>query len=74
MLLSDLPLGKKAKIKHLLSVDLRLKMIEMGLYEGVEVVKELETLAYGPMAFWVDNYLLSLRFSEAKMVEIEMVD
>ena len=49
-------------------------MIEMGLCEGVEVVKELETLAHGPMAFWVDNYLLSLRFSEAKMVEIELVD
>lgn len=73
MLLSDLPLGKKGKIKHLINADLRLKMIEMGLYEGVEIVKELETLAHGPMAFWVDNYLLSLRFSEAKMVEIELV-
>jgi Fe2+ transport system protein FeoA len=74
MLLSELPLGKKAKIKQLTCTDLRLKMIEMGLYEGVEVVKELETLAKGPMAFWVNDYLLSLRYSEAKMVEIELID
>lgn len=74
MLLSALPVGKKAIIIKLSDSDLKLKMMEMGLCEGELIYKQFETLAQGPMAFWVSGYLLSLRVDEANLVEIELVD
>lgn len=71
-LLSDLPIGGRAKVIGVAGTDsVGVRLLEMGLIPGVEV-RLLGTAPLGdPLEFELRGYRLSLRRSEAARVEVE---
>jgi ferrous iron transport protein A len=71
-LLSDLPIGGRAKVVGVSGTDgVGVRLLEMGLIPGVEV-RLLGTAPLGdPMEFELRGYRLSLRRSEASRVEVQ---
>jgi ferrous iron transport protein A len=69
--LAQVPLHKKTRILGIMESELKPKLLEMGLYPG----KELEVLfraPFGdPIAIDVCGYTLSMRLSEANLIEVE---
>jgi len=70
--LSELPVGKSARVVSVSGADeVSCRLMEMGLTPGVDV-KVLGTAPWGdPIEIELRNYRLSLRKSEAALVEIE---
>lgn len=73
MLLSDLPLHRSCRVIGVSgSGDVSCRLLEMGFTPGVEV-KVLGTAPFGdPIEVELRHYRLSLRKSEAALVEIEI--
>ncbi len=71
-LLSELAVGRSARVVGVLGDgDVSCRLLEMGLTPGVEV-KVLGTAPWGdPLELEVRSYRLSLRRSEAGLVEID---
>jgi ferrous iron transport protein A len=71
-LLSDLPIGGRAKVVNVSSTDgIGVRLLEMGLVPGVEV-QLLGTAPLGdPLEFELRGYRLSLRKAEAARVEVQ---
>jgi len=71
-LLSELPIGGRAKVVNVSSTDgIGVRLLEMGLIPGVEV-QLLGTAPLGdPLEFELRGYRLSLRKAEAARVEIQ---
>lgn len=69
--LAQIPLHKKTRVLGIMESELKPKLLEMGLYPG----KELEVLfraPFGdPIAIDVCGYTLSMRLSEANLIEVE---
>jgi ferrous iron transport protein A len=69
--LAQVPLHKKTRVLGIMESELKPKLLEMGLYPG----KELEVLfraPFGdPIAIDVCGYTLSMRLSEANLIEVE---
>lgn len=73
-LLSDIENGKEVNVISIASSILRVKLLEMGLLEG-EAVRVLFRAPFGdPIAIDVNGYVLSLRLSEARLVEVREKD
>jgi Fe2+ transport system protein FeoA len=69
--LSKINIGQLVRVASITQGDLQVKLTEMGLYQGKEV-KVLFKAPFGdPIAVDVDGYVLSLRKSEADLVQIE---
>lgn len=66
--------GTKCKI---LSVDakdaLRTKLLDMGFIAGASLEVVREAPLYDPMELKIHRYLLSLRKSEAHLVQVELI-
>ncbi len=66
--------GQKAKIKKLHTKGkLLYKLLDMGFINNVEVEIIREAPLFDPMQLKLHNYHLSIRRSEAKLIEIEEV-
>nr|WP_294859207.1 FeoA family protein [uncultured Fluviicola sp.] len=69
--LAHVPLHKKTRVLGIMESELKPKLLEMGLYPG----KQLEVLfraPFGdPIAVDVCGYTLSMRLSEANLIEVE---
>jgi ferrous iron transport protein A len=65
--------GQQAKIRRLMgSGPIRRRLMDMGVIKGVEITM-IKTAPLGdPVAYRLLGYQLSLRKSEARMVEIEV--
>ncbi|MBE6602881.1 MAG: ferrous iron transport protein A [Ruminococcaceae bacterium] len=70
--LGDVAVGKTAKVVRLHGEGaMRRRIMDMGLTKGVEVkVRKLAPLG-DPMELTVRGYELSLRRTDAKMIEVE---
>lgn len=70
--LDSLSKGQKAKIKKLNATGKLLhKLLDMGFVKNVEIEVIREAPLYDPMEIKLHEYYLTLRKSEAKLVEIE---
>lgn len=64
--------GEKAKIKKLNAKGKLLhKLLDMGFVNNVEIEVIREAPLYDPMQLKLHNYHLSVRKSEARLIEIE---
>jgi Fe2+ transport system protein FeoA len=69
--LSKLPLHQKATVTGIAESELKPKLLEMGLYAGKEVEVLFRAPFGDPIAVDVSGYILSMRLSEAKLIEVE---
>ena len=71
MKLSELQIGKKAIVVKVLGRGaFRKRIIEMGFVRGQEVVAELNAPLRDPIKFKIMDYEVSLRRSEANLIEV----
>ncbi|MBN2964403.1 ferrous iron transport protein A [Sulfurospirillum sp. T05] len=74
MCLDELASGTLCRIIKVHAHDaLKYKLLDMGFVSGAQVSVVREAPLYDPMELKIHNYLLSLRKSEAKLVEVELV-
>lgn len=75
MLLSELTVGTRARIKHFLEGDksYRHKLLSLGLLRGTEVLLERKAPLGDPLQIRVRGFSLSLRKEEARMIAIEQL-
>jgi ferrous iron transport protein A len=72
LLLSDLPIGGRAKVINVSSTDgVGVRLLEMGLIPGVEVQLLGAAPLGDPLEFELRGYRLSLRKAEAARVEVQ---
>ncbi len=72
MLLSELAVGKKGRVKRLLDHnELSSRLLEMGLVKGAEFEVLRRAPLGDPLEIKLRGFLLSLRLSEADAVEVE---
>jgi ferrous iron transport protein A len=72
MNLDELESGSLCKIVKIHANDaLKYKLLDMGFVAGAQVSVVREAPLYDPMELKIHNYLLSLRKSEAQLVEVE---
>ncbi|MCC6383778.1 MAG: ferrous iron transport protein A [Bacteroidia bacterium] len=73
MTLAEVKPGQQCVIKSYSDQWLKLKLMEMGCLPG-ELIKVIRLAPPGdPMAISVSNYVLAIRISEAKTVEVELI-
>lgn len=66
--------GKKYKIKNI-NANGRLfyKLLDMGFITGATMEVVREAPLYDPMELKIHNYLITLRKSEARLIEVENI-
>lgn len=69
--LAQLPLHEKAKVVGIVDSQLKPKLLEMGLYAGKEVEVLFKAPFGDPIAVDISGYTLSMRLSEAHLIEVE---
>ena len=66
--------GQKCKIEKMHGKGkLMHKLLDMGFVNGAEIEVLREAPLYDPMELKIQNYLISLRKSEAKILEVEIL-
>ncbi len=66
--------GQKCKIKRMHGKGkLMHKLLDMGFVNGTNIEVLREAPFYDPMELKIQNYLISLRKSEAKNLEVELI-
>ncbi|MBQ3834782.1 MAG: ferrous iron transport protein A [Elusimicrobia bacterium] len=73
MVLSDLKLDQKAKVKKITTTDpvLTKKLLSMGVLKGVEVTVTKKSVLGDPIEVSIRGYNLSLRKDEAKQIVVD---
>lgn len=72
--LDEVKKGDKVKILKLNAKGkLLYKLLDMGFVKGTSIEVLREAPLYDPMELKIHNYNLTLRKSEAKLIEIEMI-
>lgn len=69
--LAQVPLNQKTKILGIVESELKPKLLEMGLYAGKEVEVLFKAPFGDPIAVDISGYVLSMRLSEAILIEVE---
>ncbi|WP_294670681.1 FeoA family protein [uncultured Fluviicola sp.] len=69
--LAQLPLHQKARVLGISESELKPKLLEMGLYPGKEVEVLFKAPFGDPIAVDISGYTLSMRLSEANLIEVE---
>jgi len=72
MNLSQLKSGQKATIKQVKDMELSLKLFEMGVLPGEQVLLENVAPFGDPIAVMIGEYKLCLRLRDAANIEIEL--
>lgn len=66
--------GKKYKIRNINAKGkLFYKLLDMGFIDGATIEVVREAPLYDPMELKIHNYLITLRKSEAKLIEVENI-
>ena len=70
--LSTLPLGKKCKVKNLISEGLiRRRMLDLGLIDGTEVESLQKSPSGDSVAYLIRGAVIALRSEVASMILVE---
>jgi len=69
--LAQLPLHQKSRVLGIAESELKPKLLEMGLYPGKEVEVLFKAPFGDPIAVDISGYTLSMRLSEANLIEVE---
>lgn len=69
--LAQVPLHQKTTISGIAESELKPKLLEMGLYAGKEVEILFRAPFGDPIAVDVSGYTLSMRLSEAALIQVE---
>lgn len=73
MELTALKAGQKGVVKGLFTKDISSKLTDLGVVEG-QLIKFLYKAPFGgPIAYEIGSYVLALRPSEAKLIDVEIV-
>ena len=70
--LAQIPLHEKTKVLGIVESELKPKLLEMGLYPGKEVEVLFKAPFGDPIAIRVGEYKMSLRMSDAVMVDVNL--
>ncbi|AFL68909.1 FeoA family protein [Sulfurospirillum barnesii] len=74
MHLGELRKGQKCKLITIHSMGkLKQKLLDMGFIFGASIEVVREAPLYDPMELRIQNYLVSLRRSEASLLEVEVL-
>lgn len=73
MTLKDIKPGEKCRITSINSNNLRKRIIDMGLTTGTSVFVKKTAPLGDPMEILVRGYFLTLRKTEARMIEVERI-
>ncbi len=74
MRLDCLKVGQRCKIiKIHIQGKLMHKLLDMGFVNGASIEVVREAPLYDPMELKIHDYLISLRKSEAKILEVELI-
>ena len=71
--LSELKLGQKAVIKSFGTLEIHLKLMEMGCLPGEEISVEQVAPLGDPVSVSVAGYTLSLRLDEAEHIIVDSI-
>ena len=71
--LAELKVGENALVKNIQKSSLRSKLIELGLTENTTISVKFQAPFGDPIAIDVKGYLLSLRKSEAALINVETI-
>ncbi|MGZ8558378.1 MAG: FeoA family protein [Chitinophagaceae bacterium] len=71
--LSELKLGQKAIIKSFGTLEIHLKLMEMGCLPGEEISVEQVAPLGDPVSVSVAGYTLSLRLDEAEHIIVDSI-
>ena len=72
--LADLPIAHKAIIQDYASDDMPVKLLEMGLLPGNEVLVKGQAAFNGALHIQVGHYNLALRLDEAAHILVDQVE
>ena len=72
--LSELRPGQKGIIERVNSIDLELKLMEMGCLPGEAISMEQIAPLGDPVSVQVSGYRLSLRMDEAQYILVDIID
>jgi Fe2+ transport system protein FeoA len=72
MKLSEIGIGKSAKISSIIEDEIYLKLMEMGCLPGETITVEKVAPLGDPISVKVSGYLLSLRLNEAEKILVEI--
>jgi ferrous iron transport protein A len=74
MCLSYIKKGQKCRLVNINGEGkLKQKLLDMGFIFGADIEVIREAPLYDPMELKIHNYLISLRKSEANLLEVELV-
>lgn len=72
MCLSEILNGQRCRVKSINAREKLLnKLLDMGFIQGAVIDVVREAPLYDPMELRIHNYLISLRKSEASLIEVE---
>lgn len=72
MCLSEIKSGASCRVKSINAREKLLnKLLDMGFIQGAVISVVREAPLYDPMELRIHNYLISLRKSEAALIEVE---
>ncbi|TSJ46370.1 FeoA family protein [Fluviicola chungangensis] len=69
--LAQIPMHKKMTVLGIAEGELKPKLLEMGLYPGKQVEVLFKAPFGDPIAVDISGYTLSMRLSEANLIEVE---
>jgi ferrous iron transport protein A len=73
MRLNTLKKGQKATVKEILSKDFSTKLIGLGVVKGQQIESLYKAPFGGPIAYQIGSYVLALRPSEAKLIDVDIL-
>jgi ferrous iron transport protein A len=71
MTADTIQIDKHYKIHSLNDNEFTHRLVEMGCIKGTNITKVFQAPLGDPMAYQVDNFVLSLRIEEAKTIIVE---
>ena len=74
MLLADIKKGQRAEIIEVKPSEFSTKLLEMGCIPGTEISLAFKAPLGDPLAFAIDGYYLSMRKSEARLIEVKPIN
>lgn len=69
--LNTIKIGESFRVRNILPSEISVKLLEMGFYIGKEVELLYKAPFGDPLAVRVGDYVLSMRKSEAQLIEVE---
>jgi ferrous iron transport protein A len=73
MTADSIPLNHSGKILEILPSPLKINLMELGFLPGKYITLHHQAPSGGPLAFQMEETLLAIRKSEAKLIRVELI-